>query len=224
MGSSASDESSTVTGHPGRSGGTPIRYAEEVRFQKPIAPTFGYPGSALSILSLLVLAAVATILWGQLKNPGAVTAGGFLPSFLAPLSATSGLAAWTWIPFLFTMFGAGIGFVFELGLMLAGIPFQQARNGFTIFVRSVRLLDPSTDHRGLPGRAAPRLPDRIRDRVNTCATRRRSRGDIGPRLHAFRELRDQARLTKATEDAPIFGSTPKKSGSSSFRSWHRIRP
>ncbi len=141
MGSSASDESSTVTGHPGRSGGTPIRYAEEVRFQKPIAPTFGYPGSALSILSLLVLAAVATILWGQLKNPGAVTAGGFLPSILAPLSATSGLAAWTWIPFLFTMFGAGIGFVFELGLMLAGIPFQQARNGFTIFVRSVRLLN-----------------------------------------------------------------------------------
>ena len=39
------------------------------------------------------------------------------------------------------MFGAGIGFVFELGLMLAGIPFQQARNGFTIFVRSVRLLN-----------------------------------------------------------------------------------
>ena len=61
MGEGAGRASSTVTGDPGRRGGTSIHHAEEVRFEKPTPPTFGYAGSALSVLSLLVMFLLAGI-------------------------------------------------------------------------------------------------------------------------------------------------------------------
>ena len=45
------------------------------------------------------------------------------------------------LPFLFTLFGSTLGWTFELGLLLAGTPFEQRRNRFTSFIQQVRLLN-----------------------------------------------------------------------------------
>lgn len=118
---------------------TEVHYAEEVRFQKPTPPKFGLLPAALSVLSLLAMTIVAAVLLSQLRDPE--TAVNWLPSFFAPPKTVLGLAAWTWIPLLFTMIGAGLGLVFELGLILSGIAFQTRRNKFTSFVSQLRLLN-----------------------------------------------------------------------------------
>ena len=117
---------------------TPIQYAEAVRFSKPSQQTFDALGSVASIISLMIMSAVSITIYWHLINPQGGT--GML-SFLSPPAATSGLAAWTWVPFLFTAFGATLGWVFELGLLVSGVPFQMAKNKFTRGVVQFRLLN-----------------------------------------------------------------------------------
>lgn len=114
-----------------------IQYADAARFHRPDPPVFGTGGSILSLLSLLFMTTLATIMVMQLLNPGYNAGLGFLPS----PEANGPLAPWVWLPFAFTIFGAGLGFVFETGLLVNGTPFQQGLNRFTTFIRSLRLLN-----------------------------------------------------------------------------------
>lgn len=50
-------------------------------------------------------------------------------------------ALWTLLPFYFTVWGAGLGTVFELALLFHGTPFQQNLNAFTQWVSRLRLLN-----------------------------------------------------------------------------------
>jgi hypothetical protein len=114
-----------------------IQYPDAVRFEKPSPPKFGVGGSLLSILSLLFMTVFSAIMTVQLLNPAYDFGIGFLP----PPQASSALATWTWIPFAFTLFGAAIGVLLELALLLNGTPFQQTLNRFTTFIRNIRLLN-----------------------------------------------------------------------------------
>ena len=80
---------------------------------------------------------LSVIMTAQLLNPANNFGLGFLPS----PQASSALATWTWLPFAFSVFGAGLGFIFELVLLLRGTPFQQTLNSFTTFIRNIRLLN-----------------------------------------------------------------------------------
>lgn len=48
---------------------------------------------------------------------------------------------WTTLPYYFTIWGAGMGGAFEIGLLLARIPFQQGYNPFTKWISRLRLLN-----------------------------------------------------------------------------------
>jgi hypothetical protein len=48
---------------------------------------------------------------------------------------------WVTLPFLFTVFGGGVGALLELGLLVTGTPFQLLRSRFTRFVTHIRLLN-----------------------------------------------------------------------------------
>lgn len=108
-----------------------IQYPEANRFEKPSIPVYGIVGSTLSILSLLFMTVLSIIMTAQLLNPANNFGLGFLPT----PQANSALAMWTWVPFAFSVFGAGLGFIFELVLLLLGAPFQQALNSFTTVKR-----------------------------------------------------------------------------------------
>ncbi len=114
-----------------------ITYPDAIRFKKPIPLVYGTGGSILSILSLLFMTVLSVIMTVQLINPANNIGLGFLP----PPQASSALAMWTWIPFVFSIIGAGLGFVFELILLLRGTPFQQTENQFSTFIRNIRLLN-----------------------------------------------------------------------------------
>ncbi len=131
---------------------THIKYADEVRFIKPSPPTYSVAGSIFSILSLIFMSAMATVMFLQLVNPdhnmlsvlnGNVGNGVWsdISHWLRAPATNGGMATWVWIPFAFTIFGSTLGWVFELGLLLAGTPFQQQRTVFTRFISSVRLLN-----------------------------------------------------------------------------------
>ncbi|GAA3918935.1 hypothetical protein GCM10022277_12820 [Litoribacillus peritrichatus] len=51
------------------------------------------------------------------------------------------LAAWVWLPFLFTIFGSGVGFLYEATLLVTGHPFQLMRTKLGTFVQSIRFLN-----------------------------------------------------------------------------------
>jgi len=116
-----------------------IEYATEVRFQVPTAPSFSVFGSLLSVLSLLLMTVLSVAMFLQLTGLG--TAYEIVPLAIFKDLPTGSLASWTWIPFLFTIFGAGLGFLYELSLLVTGHPFQLFRNKFGQFVQSVRLLN-----------------------------------------------------------------------------------
>jgi len=99
---------------------TPIRYAEAQRFSPPAQPSYAVPASVASIMSLLLMSVVSTIMYQRL--------GGAMPP-------------WVRLPFLFTIIGSTLGWTFELGLLLAGTPYQQNRNHFTNFLQRLRLLN-----------------------------------------------------------------------------------
>lgn len=121
----------------------PVQYANEVRFQKPSLPTYSTLASVFSILSLLFMATLSSVMFIQLINP---SVSGFawlgdLFTFLKPPQAAANMAAWTWLPFLFTIFGSVLGMLFELGLLLSGHAFQQTRTKFGVFILNLRLLN-----------------------------------------------------------------------------------
>lgn len=126
--------------------------AEVIRFQVPAQPTYAALGSIFSILSLIFMSVLSTVMLMQLVNPEHNLIAGWQASagtglwanivnVLRPPAATGEMAAWVWIPFLFTIFGSTLGWLFELGLLLTGIPFQQTHNRFTTFILKIRLLN-----------------------------------------------------------------------------------
>src|SRR5208337_5015138 len=80
-----------------------IKYAEDIRFERPRPPSYDTIGSILSIFSLLLMTILSTIMATQLLNP----AINFGLEFLPPPQASSALATWAWAPFAFTVWGAG---------------------------------------------------------------------------------------------------------------------
>jgi hypothetical protein len=132
---------------------TKVQYPYEYRFQMPPPPpSFGVWGSLASIFSLVVMALLSTVMMLQLLDPSrsllaGVQAGigngalGNMLLWLAPPMSQTPLPAWTWLPFAFTIFGAGVGALFELYLLIDGTPFQQTRSKGTTFVLKIRLLN-----------------------------------------------------------------------------------
>lgn len=132
---------------------TKIEYPYEYRFQEPPPPpSFGVWGSLASILSLVVMTLLSTVMLLQLLDPSRSLLAGMVAAFdntafgtlllwLAPPQSQSPMPTWTWVPFAFTIFGAGVGALFELYLVIDGTPFQQTRSKGTTFVLKVRLLN-----------------------------------------------------------------------------------
>lgn len=108
--------------------------------KKPKDPTYGVVGSVFSILSLVLMSSLSTIMYFQLKNPKHDYIGVLDVVFYKP-TFESGLATWVLLPFLFTIIGSTIGWVFELLLLITGNTFQQGLNSWTRFVRQIRLLN-----------------------------------------------------------------------------------
>ena len=52
-----------------------------------------------------------------------------------------GGALWTLLPYYFTIYGATLGWVFELGLLLTGHAFDQSLNRFTSYISRLRVLN-----------------------------------------------------------------------------------
>lgn len=48
---------------------------------------------------------------------------------------------WAKLPFIFTIFGAGVGFALEFGLLVTGSPFQMMKTPFTRFIQMIRFLN-----------------------------------------------------------------------------------
>ena len=123
-----------------------ISYPEALRFQPPPIQSFSTLGSIFSILSLALMTALSSVMLWQLIHPedyllANFTWLGYLQNLLRPPEVSAPLAIWTMIPFAFTIFGAGVGGLFELGLLLAGTPFQQTRTPFTSFIQKIRFLN-----------------------------------------------------------------------------------
>ena len=124
----------------------------DIRFDVPKRSEYPVRTSILSILSLLLLSGFSIVMYLQLTHPEnnliaglQRTAGTGLWSaivdLLRPPPANSVIATWAWLPFLFTGIGGTLGWIFELGLLLAGIPFQQNRSRFTVFIQKLRFLN-----------------------------------------------------------------------------------
>lgn len=126
--------------------------AVAARFQTPIPPSFATPGSIFSILSLVFMSIASTVMFLHLTHPENNLIAGLLANvgtgwladvinILRPPAVENAMAAWAWLPFLFTIFGSTLGWIFELGLLLARIPFQQNFNKFTVWVQKFRFLN-----------------------------------------------------------------------------------
>lgn len=133
---------------PANAGDDTIEYPEQYRFAKPVTQTFPLLGSITSVLSLTVMAVVSTAMLLELVGPTNTGTAAFRDAVLAPLFALVGAPrwstpqpAWTWLPFAFTIFGSGLGGLFELGLILAGTPFQQTKSDLTAAIQRVRFLN-----------------------------------------------------------------------------------
>ena len=128
---------------------THIENAEAIRFETPVPPTFSVLASLGSIASLIAMSVLSTLMYLALTQPelsfikNLTAGGGFIGEFIAMLqqASNSQFAAWVWLPFAFTIFGSTLGWLFELGLLITGTPFQLARSSFTRFITQVRLLN-----------------------------------------------------------------------------------
>ena len=99
----------------------PNESADAIRFEIPAQPTYPAGTSLLSILSLVFMSGLSVYLYMQL--------------------ASQDVATWVLLPFIFTIFGGTLGWVFELGLLLGGTPFQKNRNRLTVFIQKIRFLN-----------------------------------------------------------------------------------
>jgi hypothetical protein len=132
---------------------TKVEYPYEYRFQMPPPPpTFGVWGSLASIFSLVVMTLLSTVMLLQLLDPSTTVLAGTMSAFdktafgtlllwLAPPQSQSPMPVWTWLPFAFTIFGASVGALFELYLLIDGTAFQQMKSKGTIFILKIRLLN-----------------------------------------------------------------------------------
>ncbi len=116
-----------------------IQYATAIRFEKPVAPSFSVIGSLFSVLSLLLMTVLSVAMFLQLTGQG--QAYDLIPLAIFKDLPTGALASWTWIPFMFTIFGAGLGFLYELTLLVTGRPFQLMSTKFGQFIQSIRFLN-----------------------------------------------------------------------------------
>ncbi len=117
----------------------PIEYATAIRFQKPEQPTFSTFASVLSMLSLLFMMVLSTAMFLQLTNQGQAYA--IVPFGIFENLPKAEFSAWVWIPFLFTIFGSAVGFLYEATLLVTGHPFQLLRTKLGTFVQSIRFLN-----------------------------------------------------------------------------------
>jgi len=91
--------------------------AEANKFEPPKPVDYSVGASILSILSLFLLGGLSAYYYKQIQD--------------YPL--------WVVLPFIFTIFGAGIGALLELGLLFSGTPFQLTKNSWTRFITRIRL-------------------------------------------------------------------------------------
>lgn len=92
---------------------------EDIRFEVPTPPVFSVGASLLSILSLILMSGLSLYILRQLD----------------------GQPWWVRIPFIFTIFGGTLGWVFELGLLLTGHAYQENYNRFARFIQKIRFLN-----------------------------------------------------------------------------------
>lgn len=117
---------------------TPIEYAYQAVLEPPEPVTYPVLPSIFSILSLLLMTGLSSIMLYQLMHPGVTLIN---VGFLDAPATDKPLALWTMLPFAFTIFGAGVGALFEIVLLLSGTPFQQQKNAVTRFVSQIRLIN-----------------------------------------------------------------------------------
>ncbi|MFO0693936.1 MAG: hypothetical protein U0230_10305 [Polyangiales bacterium] len=124
----------------------PIETPEQLRFVVPERPTFPLLGSITSVLSLVLMSTLSTGMFLALYGAGdpaveswlaGVVGEGIVRALHVP-DVPGGLAAWTWLPFLFTIFGSTLGWLFELGLILSGTPFEQTKSPLATWTQRVR--------------------------------------------------------------------------------------
>lgn len=96
---------------------TKNKSAEANKFERPMPINYSVGASILSILSLLLLGGLSAYYYKQIQE--------------YPL--------WVVLPFLFTIFGSGVGALLEVGLLLSGTPFQLTKNSWTTFITRIRL-------------------------------------------------------------------------------------
>lgn len=108
---------------------TQIEYSQDLKFTTPSAGAYSVGGSILSIASLVLMTGLSVWMYAYLTNTNTA------------VGQSTSQAVWTWLPFLFTIFGAGVGAAFEFYLLVTGTPFQQTRSRATTFIRNIRLLN-----------------------------------------------------------------------------------
>lgn len=108
---------------------TQIQYAQDFKFIKPSEKTYSVVSSVLSIASLVLMTVASTWMYLYMINPNTL------------IGVYTSKAIWAQLPFLFTIFGAGLGALFELYLLFTGTPFQQTRSKATTFIKNIRLLN-----------------------------------------------------------------------------------
>jgi hypothetical protein len=105
----------------------PNESTQAIRFEIPTQPTFAVLGSILSILSLVFMSGLSMVLYLQLVN-----------------HPESKIATWALLPFIFTIFGGTLGWVYELGLLLAGTPISKEPQSIDCFYTKDPFLESGT--------------------------------------------------------------------------------
>lgn len=93
--------------------------ADAIRFKIPTPPSYSVLPSILSILSLVLLSGTAVYFYLEIQEQ----------------------SLWITLPFLFTVFGGGIGALLELYVLLTGTPFQMMKSSFTKSIQMIRFLN-----------------------------------------------------------------------------------
>ncbi|HAB39939.1 MAG TPA: hypothetical protein DCE52_18395 [Rhodobacteraceae bacterium] len=122
---------------------TPIKYAEEIRFSQPAQERFPILGSITSILSLMLMSAVSIIISLQLIKPEINLLGqtASLLSISSLPQPVGGFPLWVLLPFVLTIYGSMLGWIFELCLLTLGIPFQMTQTKLSRAVVKLRVLN-----------------------------------------------------------------------------------
>lgn len=92
---------------------------DAIRFKIPKPPTYSVFPSILSILSLILLTGTAIYFYLQIKEQ----------------------SLWITLPFLFSIFGGGVGVLLELFVLVTGSPFQMMKSRFTTSIQMIRFLN-----------------------------------------------------------------------------------